>query len=215
MSVYFNTLKKDNVPEEILKHTKDGRIRKYGRTGAHSIDYDKCIGMTMNFHDDSEPFLILAHFKGDDKQWYLKLTDGTNIYIERKDKAVRNKKWSKNVVIEDMPQQETGEEPVRVTYQLCLPAPMELIDRLVEESNQFDNLISPMMKAFISAWANNVILEKLVYVGVIAQLRNEWRTVRRTLLTYYHEDNRQSYRLYDIDNTMISTAFDYARTLVN
>ena len=122
------------LAHDLIMLTKDGRPYRCGKS-AYRVDWNKLIGKTIKLHQHTEPYTLLDRFKGEDGKWYLKVTDGQFIYTETQDRCKYNKKWSKYVVIEDMPQEQPVEVP-QVTYQLCLPAPIPAIDIVLNEAER-------------------------------------------------------------------------------
>ena len=125
----WTTLIKDNL----IQLTKQGKLWRCGKN-AYRLDWEKAIGKVFNIH--GKGCLLLNHFKKDD-EWYLTYFDGENIITETQNAAKYRKNVSKKAIIEK-PQDKIVVPTIK--HQLCLPAPKELIDRLVEEANKIAHI---------------------------------------------------------------------------
>ena len=108
----------NQIPTEYIMTTKAGNLWRCGR--GYRKNWTKLIGKLVLIHNT--PYTLINRIKEAGK-WYLVFTDGQNNYTERQDKALHNKKLAKDTIIEAAKRVIAG----------LLPAPKELIDRLVEQ----------------------------------------------------------------------------------
>ena len=166
-------------------YTLAGKIRK------HWVDWTKIEKQGQKIKTHFGIFTFIASERID-KVWYWILTDGTDVIKIKRDQARKNKKLPKTtmylVIVDD-----TVVEVPQVTYQLCLPAPMELIDRLVIEADVYlthNNLFN------WSDWQNDeefgvdsIWRDKCCFLGYACdQGWKDNRTVYNQLLQHYHPD---------------------------
>ena len=112
----------NQIPTEYIMKTKAGNLWRCGR--GYRKNWAKLIGKLVLLHN--APYTLINRIKEDGK-WYLVFTDGTSNYTERQDKALRNKKLAKDTIIEAVKRVIAG----------LLPAPKELVDKILEYANIF------------------------------------------------------------------------------
>lgn len=138
----------NNVPNEYIMRTKAGKLWRCGR--GYRKNWNKLIGKLVLLHNKS--YTLINRIKKNSK-WYLVFTDGKYNYTEQQTKALHNKKLSRDVIKETdfskglfnrlpngkivLKDKFKKVEDTKVTkqteQQLLLPAPMELVDKLVQE----------------------------------------------------------------------------------
>ena len=83
------------IPTEYIMRTKAGNLWRCGK--GYRKNWSKLIGELVLIHNT--PYTLKNRIKKDGK-WYLVFTDGKYNYTERQDKALKNKRLSKDVIKE-------------------------------------------------------------------------------------------------------------------
>lgn len=165
----------NQIPTEYIMKTKAGKLWRCGR--GYRKNWPKLMGKLVLLHNT--PYTLINRIKEAGK-WYLIFTDGTNNYKERQDKALHNKKLAKDTIVEAAKRVIAG----------LLPAPMELIDRLVKQVKQLGEQYT---MEDVSTVASG-IKQKITYISTNLQelqhpnKRNICKQIYRNLLFEYHPD---------------------------
>lgn len=176
----------NQIPTEYIMKTKAGKLWKCGK--GYRKNWAKLIGKLVLLHNT--PYTLINRIKEAGK-WYLIFTDGNNNYTERQDKALHNKKLAKDTIVE---------VPKRVIAGL-LPAPKELIDKVVEETQC---IISDFRQAYIKKYnedphiphepTSDGIMAKLKFIFTLGYMGKDkvgdprYTVYRKELIHYYHPD---------------------------
>lgn len=183
----------NQISNEYIIRTKAGKLWRCGK--GYRKNWSKLIGKLVLLHN--APYTLINRIKEGGK-WYLVFTDGTNNYTERQDKALHNKKLAKDTIVEAVKRVIAG----------LLPAPMELIDRLVEQANTqiklYNSIHSDSME---STWEQTVqesdptwlsnplnlfeVKLELIAGGIAVGLPNAM-SIYRQLVQYYHPDHNNN-----------------------
>lgn len=148
------------IPDEYMLLTKAGKRWR--------PNWSKMVADKINIIAHSNVYTLTDRFKKEGK-YYLVFTDGTNNYIERQDKAKRNKKLAKDTVIEAVKRVIAG----------LLPAPKPVINKIIEEVEQITN------KHFNSH--NNPSEYYHSFKSAVAFIKRNRRFYRDKLPGYYRE----------------------------
>lgn len=210
----------NNVPTEYLLRTKAGNLWKCGKE-SYRKDWNKLKGVLMLIHN--KPFTLKDRVKKNGK-WYLVFTDEKYIYTEQQTKALKNKKFARDITIETdfnkglfnkLPNGQIvlkekfkkviDAKDTKVTkqteQQLLLPAPKELIDKVVEETQC---IISDFRQAYIKKYnedphiphepTSDGIMAKLKFIFTLGYMGKDkvgdprYTVYRKELIHYYHPD---------------------------
>lgn len=164
----------NQISNEYIMRTKAGKLWKCGK--GYRKNWPKLIGKLVLLHN--APYTLINRIKEDGK-WYLIFTDGTSNYTERQDKALHNKKLAKDTIIEAVKRVIAG----------LLPAPMELVDQIVD-------IVKPIGQTLpydLIIYRNGDSLQtKLDAISLILQLDcndgNLCRKIYKQLRFHYHPD---------------------------
>lgn len=176
----------NQISNEYIMRTKAGKLWRCGK--GYRKNWAKLIGKLVLLHN--APYTLIDRIKEGGK-WYLVFTDGTNNYTERQDKALHNKKLAKDTIIE---------AAKRVIAGLLL-APMELIDKIVEETQC---IINDFRQAYIKKYnkdprllhapTSDGLMAKLNYIFTLGLMGKgkigdpRYNAYKKELLHYYHPD---------------------------
>lgn len=191
----------NQIPTEYIMTTKAGNLWRCGK--GYRKDWTKLIGKLVLIHNT--PYTLINRIKEAGK-WYLVFTDGTSNYTERQDKALHNKKLAKDTIVETATRVIAG----------LLPAPKELIDRLVEQverlvqqyNEQLINdpnnytrtgqLKSSISKKLVHLENDTVtVIDKVIYISNILNTgiyaykyitTTQAKDIRKKLQQHYHPD---------------------------
>ena len=164
-----------------IMRTKGGNLWRCGR--GYRKDWTKLIGKKVLLHN--KPYILTNRVKKNNK-WYLVFTDGQNNYTERQDKALHNKKLAKDTIIEAAKRVIAG----------LLPAPMELIDKLVQETQC---IIRDFRQSYYTEHGKypiiaqepitNEIYPKISFIFLLAHINDDlYKQYKQQLMHYYHPD---------------------------
>lgn len=164
----------NQIPTEYILKTKAGKLWRCGK--GYRKNWAKLIGKLVLLHNT--PYTLINRIKEAGK-WYLIFTDGNNNYTERQDKALHNKKLAKDTIIEAVKRVIAG----------LLPAPKELIDKIVDIVKPIGHTLS--YDLFIHQNGDS-LQNKLDIISLILQLDcndgNLCRKIYKQLRFHYHPD---------------------------
>ena len=202
----------NNVPTEYLLRTKAGNLWRCGK--GYRKDWNKLIGEFVLIHNTA--YTLKDRIKKAGK-WYLVFDDGRYNYTERQDKALKNKKLSRDVIKETdfskglfnkLPNgkivlkdkfNKYTKVPKQTEQQLLLPAPMELIDRLVQEMQIRSKEYNKLFKEKYGKRKKKGLLPlapqcndfdcKIMYLSLSNVIsKNLYNSYYKQLVHYYHPD---------------------------
>ena len=176
----------NQIPTEYILKTKAGKLWRCGR--GYRKNWSMLIGKLVLLHNT--PYTLINRVKEAGK-WYLVFTDGTSNYTERQDKALHNKKLAKDTIIEVAKRVIAG----------LLPAPMGLVDKIVQETQC---IISDFRQAYIKKYdedphiphepTSDGIMAKLKFIFTLGYMGKDkigdprYIAYRKELIHYYHPD---------------------------
>lgn len=174
----------NQIPTEYIMKTKAGKLWRCGR--GYRKNWSMLIGKLVLLHNT--PYTLINRVKEAGK-WYLVFTDGTSNYTERQDKALHNKKLAKDTIIEVAKRVIAG----------LLPAPMELVDRLVQEMQIRSKEYNKLFKEKYGKRKKKGLLPlapqcndfdcKIMYLSLSNVIsKNLYNSYYKQLVHYYHPD---------------------------
>lgn len=160
-----------HLSEQFPVYTKAGKVWK------NRIDWSEALkpGTIVSTHFGN--FTFVASYKAG-KDWYIKLSDGNNYYIMKRNQARRNKKLPKTSIVQ----------------QIIYLANIDIIDSLVAEVTEIrkeynrKNSTKVLEKPF-----SGDLTQRLTYIlGILGLDEGLYNNYKRQLVNYYHPDKNKN-----------------------